>query len=158
MGASVAWPFTAVAQEAGRTYRVGMLQPFPRGSPTAQRLLDGLQRRGFIEGQNLTIDYRDYGQHPDLIAEYASELVKARADVINAGGKLADANSTTDAKLHLLQDGARAQNVELSIHLITGGEEIAAAIDMAQASGATALNVMASPMRCHKRVCSLFAK
>ena len=30
MGASVAWPFTAMAQEAGRTYRLGILSAAPR--------------------------------------------------------------------------------------------------------------------------------
>jgi putative tryptophan/tyrosine transport system substrate-binding protein len=30
MGASVAWPFAAIAQEVGRTYLVGQLSPFPR--------------------------------------------------------------------------------------------------------------------------------
>ena len=65
------------------------LQPSPRESPTILRLLDELQRRGFIEGQNLTIDYRDYGLHADLISEYAAELVKARVEVIDAGGDAA---------------------------------------------------------------------
>jgi putative ABC transport system substrate-binding protein len=59
---------------------------------------------------------------------------------------LADSNATPDAKLHALQEAARARNIELSIHRIVRGEEIAAAIDMARASGATALNVLASPM------------
>ena len=59
---------------------------------------------------------------------------------------LADFNYTSDAKLDALQKAARARNIELSIHRIATGEEIAAAIDMAQASGATALNVLASPM------------
>jgi putative tryptophan/tyrosine transport system substrate-binding protein len=59
---------------------------------------------------------------------------------------LADSNSTTAAKLDALQDAARARNVELSVHRIARAEEIAGAIDMARASGATALNVLASPM------------
>jgi ABC-type uncharacterized transport system substrate-binding protein len=58
---------------------------------------------------------------------------------------LADSNTTTDAKLHALQEAARAHDIELSIHRIARGAEIAAAIDMAQASGATALNVLSSP-------------
>jgi putative tryptophan/tyrosine transport system substrate-binding protein len=45
-----------------------------------------------------------------------------------------------------LQEAARARNVELSIHQVASGAEIAAAIDTAHASGATALNVLASPM------------
>ena len=47
---------------------------------------DELRRRGFIEGQNLTVDYRAYGQHVDLISQYAAELVKARVDVIVGSG------------------------------------------------------------------------
>ena len=59
---------------------------------------------------------------------------------------LTDVNYTSAAKLDELQKAARARNIELSIHRIATGEEIAAAIDMAQASGAAALNVLASPM------------
>jgi putative ABC transport system substrate-binding protein len=213
-GTTVTWPFASIAQEAGRTYRLGSLAPFPRDAPPSLLFFDELRHRGFIEGQNLTIDYRDFGLRADLISEYAAELVKARVDVIWAAGgvairaaqqatktipifgvtddmvgeglvdslarpngnttgvsvlateldgkrqeilteavpglrrmaTLADPNTTTDAKLHALQEAARTRNIELSIHRIARGEEIAAAIDMAQASGATALNVLASPL------------
>jgi ABC-type uncharacterized transport system substrate-binding protein len=213
-GAAAVWPFASAAQEAGRTYRLGILAPFPREEPASLPFFNELLRRGFIEGKNLTIYYRDFGPHVDLISEYAAELVKDRVDVIwGAGGAairaiqqatkaipifgmaddmvgeglvdslarpngnttglsifageldgkrqeilieavrglrrmaaLADANTTPVAKLDVLREAARARNIELSIHRITGGEEIAAAIDMAQASGAAALNVLASPM------------
>jgi putative ABC transport system substrate-binding protein len=59
---------------------------------------------------------------------------------------LADANNTTVAKLEALRGVARAQKIELSIHEAARGEEIAGAIDSAEASGATALNVLASPL------------
>ena len=58
---------------------------------------------------------------------------------------LADVNHAA-AKLDALQKAARAHNIELSIYRIARGEEIAAAIDRAQASGATALNIFASPL------------
>ena len=45
-----------------------------------------MRRRGFIDGQNLTIDYRAFAPHVDLISQYAAELVKAQPDVIYAGG------------------------------------------------------------------------
>jgi ABC-type uncharacterized transport system substrate-binding protein len=48
-----------------------------------------LRRRGFVEGQNLTIDYRAFAPHVDLISQYAAELVKAQPDVIYAGGGMA---------------------------------------------------------------------
>ena len=50
------------------------------------------------------------------------------------------------AKLDALQEAAHAHNVEFSIHRVARGEEIAAAIDSAQASGAKALNILASPL------------
>ena len=57
---------------------------------------------------------------------------------------LADANFETAAKLDALQEAARAHGIEFSIHRVARGDEITAAIDGAQASGATALNILAS--------------
>jgi putative tryptophan/tyrosine transport system substrate-binding protein len=213
-GAAATWPLAARAQQAGRTYRLGALQAIPRDTPPLNAFFDELQSYGFIEGQNLIVDYRDYGAHPDLISKFAADLVNARVDVIGAGGDpgiraaqeatrtipivgftddmagsgfvtsiarpngnitgisllateldgkrqeilieavpgirrmaaLADTNTTAPEKLHVLQEAARARNVELSIHQIGRAEEIAAAIDAAKASGATALNVLASPI------------
>jgi putative tryptophan/tyrosine transport system substrate-binding protein len=59
---------------------------------------------------------------------------------------LADSTTTALTQLRVLQDAARARNVELSIQRITRPEEIAAAIDAAKAWGAAALNVLASPV------------
>ena len=59
---------------------------------------------------------------------------------------LADTNTTSDVKLRDLQVSARSRDIELSIYRITKGEEIVKAIDAAKASGATALNVLASPV------------
>ena len=59
---------------------------------------------------------------------------------------LTDVNFTKAAKLDALQEAAHARNVEFSIHRVARGEEIAAAIDSAKASGATALNIVASPL------------
>jgi putative ABC transport system substrate-binding protein len=86
LGASVAWPFAALAQQAGRTYRLGCLLSSPRDDPVYMVFFDELRRRGFIDGQNLTVEFRAYAQHIDLIPQYAAELVKARVDVIFASG------------------------------------------------------------------------
>ena len=59
---------------------------------------------------------------------------------------LVDANCNVVAELDELQKAARAHNIDLSIHRVAKGEEIAAAIDAAKASGATALNFSASPL------------
>src|SRR6476619_1807399 len=85
-GSAVAWPLAALAQEAGRTYRLGCLLPLTHDAPINIAFFDELRRRGFIEGQNLTVEFRAYGQHVDLIPQYAAELVNARVDVIVASG------------------------------------------------------------------------
>jgi putative tryptophan/tyrosine transport system substrate-binding protein len=51
--------------------------------------LEAMRRLGFIEGQNLTVDYRAYAQHIDKLSEWAAELSKARVDVITTVGDLA---------------------------------------------------------------------
>jgi hypothetical protein len=38
------------------------------------RLIDELRRNGFIEGRNLTIEYRAWAPHVDLISNYAADL------------------------------------------------------------------------------------
>jgi putative ABC transport system substrate-binding protein len=97
MCAGVAWPFAAMAQQAGRTYRLGCLLPLAHDAPINIAFFDELQRRGFIEGQNLTVEYRAYGLHVDLISEYAAELVNARVDVIVTVGDAATIRAAQQA-------------------------------------------------------------
>src|SRR5262245_10751595 len=59
---------------------------------------------------------------------------------------LADPNSTASSKLQALRDSAQARGVELLIHMVDVPERIVPAIDEAKRMGATALNVLASPM------------
>ena len=88
-GASVAWPFAAMAQQAGRTYRLGGVSVSPRKAPYVVATFDELRRLGFIEDQNLTIEWLTYGPRVDLISEFVAELVKAHIDVIYVGGDTA---------------------------------------------------------------------
>jgi putative ABC transport system substrate-binding protein len=89
-GAAVAWPVAAHAQDAGRTYRLGMMFPFPREARESvgivDALMDELRRSGFVEGQNLVVEYRAWAAHLDLISDYAAELAKRPLDVLAAGG------------------------------------------------------------------------
>jgi putative ABC transport system substrate-binding protein len=59
---------------------------------------------------------------------------------------LADPNVATPQHLQTLKDGARARGVELSVFSARTPEEIAPAINEAKASGAAALNVLATPL------------
>jgi putative ABC transport system substrate-binding protein len=59
--ATLVWPFTAIAQEAGRTYRLGSLSPARRDAPFFDAFFDELRRNGFVESQNLVNDAHGYG-------------------------------------------------------------------------------------------------
>jgi putative tryptophan/tyrosine transport system substrate-binding protein len=86
-GAALAWPLATSAQEAGRTYRVGGISGSPRNALFVTAMFDELRRAGFIEGQNLVVDWHQYGSRTDMPSEIATELVKAKVDVIYAAGE-----------------------------------------------------------------------
>jgi len=74
--------------------------------------------------------------------ELLTELVPAARHI----AALADPSVTAPEQLKAMEDAARARGIELSIHLTAKPEEIVPAIDMAKASGAQALNVLATPL------------
>jgi putative ABC transport system substrate-binding protein len=87
MSASVTLPFVVLAQEPGRTYRLGVLLPHPRDVPVNVAFLEEFRRYGFIEGQNFAVDWHAFGQDLGLLPQYAAELVSARVDVITTVGE-----------------------------------------------------------------------
>jgi putative tryptophan/tyrosine transport system substrate-binding protein len=88
----------------------------------------------------------------------ASELDGKRQDILIEAvpglrrmAALVDPGSTTAVQAQALVQSAGARGVELSIHQVTKPEEIGPAIDAAKASGATALNVLASALLFNNR-------
>src|SRR5262249_46224711 len=70
------------AQEAGRTYRIGVLALQPRTAPHYVAVFDELRRAGFIEGRNLVAADGGWALRVEQFPEIAAELVKAKVDVI----------------------------------------------------------------------------
>ena len=88
--AILTFPFGAEAQEVGRSYHYGVLSPFRcEGTPVNVAFRDEMHRRGFIKGQNVTVDCREFGSRSDLSAQYAAGLVEAQVDVIVVCGDVA---------------------------------------------------------------------
>jgi putative ABC transport system substrate-binding protein len=85
-GASITWPFAAMAQEPGRTYRLGSLSRTPRSDPAAIAFFEGLRQYGFVEGQNLLADPNGNELRTEQFAGHASEIVKQGVDLIVFAG------------------------------------------------------------------------
>ena len=75
----------AEAQQPKKVPRIGVLSP---GSPGPSPLLDafrqGLRELGYVEGQNIAIEYRFAEAKSEPLPELAAELVRLRMDVILA--------------------------------------------------------------------------
>ncbi|HEX9559249.1 MAG TPA: ABC transporter substrate-binding protein [Reyranella sp.] len=85
-GAAI-WPFTAFAQ-GNRLYRIGVLETVPaeRNAANLDALRRGLRELGYIEGQNLQIEYRSAAGRADRFPELADELLRHRVDLIVTRG------------------------------------------------------------------------
>jgi putative ABC transport system substrate-binding protein len=87
-GAVAAWPLAARAQQAGKIYRIGILEPIPaaRNAANLDALRTGLQELGYVEGQNLVIEYRSADGRAERFPDLASELVGLNVDLILTRG------------------------------------------------------------------------
>jgi putative ABC transport system substrate-binding protein len=89
LGGAAAWPMVAGGQQP--TTRVPLLGWLVTGSPTSYRFSlaafqDGLRTLGYIDGQNISIEYRWAEGHLTELPELAKDLVDRKVDVILAGG------------------------------------------------------------------------
>lgn len=92
-------PFAALAQQAGNTppasgkiWRAGFLadhtRPASIGTHYHGAFARGMRDLGYVEGKNLTIDYRYADNQPERLALLAAELVQKQVDVIVAFGTI----------------------------------------------------------------------
>jgi putative ABC transport system substrate-binding protein len=80
-------PLCAEAQQPGKIPRVGVLSPF---ISSADLLLEtfrqGLREIGYMEGQNIAIEYRSAEGRTDRLPDLAAELVRLKVDIIVTTG------------------------------------------------------------------------
>jgi len=85
------WPLAALAQQPTSTIRrVGFLLPGVARTTAVRGLLEafreGLKEYGWVEGQNISVEYRFAGGKEDALPGIAAALVQSRLDVIVAEG------------------------------------------------------------------------
>jgi putative ABC transport system substrate-binding protein len=87
-GAAAAWPLALRAQQPTAPV-IGLLSGVSLDGAFATPLAEirrGLQETGFVEGQNLTIEYRTADGDPNRLADLAADLVRRQVALILAIG------------------------------------------------------------------------
>jgi putative ABC transport system substrate-binding protein len=90
-GAAAAWPLAARAQQQRALPVIGLLSSrSPAVDPPLIAVIrQGLSESGFVEGQNIALDYRWADGQYDRLAGLASDLVRRQvAVIITMGGEL----------------------------------------------------------------------
>src|SRR5215475_5456500 len=77
---------SAMAQPAGKIFRIGFLDVSTASGSVVLREVfrQELSKLGWIEGKNITIEYRFAEQRPERLPELAAELVRLKVDLIVA--------------------------------------------------------------------------
>ena len=82
-GAAAAWPLAARAQQARRA-RVAWFTVAPH--PFVEGFRRGMRELGWIEGDNLLIEYRYADGYPERLPELAAELARGASDLVVVSG------------------------------------------------------------------------
>lgn len=85
-GSSAAWPLGALAQQPGKLPTIGFLCPSSQAAWTlwTAAFLKGLGETGYVDGNNVQIEYRWAENHYDRLPGMAADLVRQQVTVIVA--------------------------------------------------------------------------
>jgi putative ABC transport system substrate-binding protein len=77
---------TQAQQPASRRPRIGVLIYETPRDPLPQALLEGFRQLGYVDGQNITVDFRAAETRPERLPALAADLVQSKPDIIFAMG------------------------------------------------------------------------
>jgi putative ABC transport system substrate-binding protein len=101
----LAAPPATHGQPAGKVWRLGVLSGGLAGAPPLEAFRQGLRELGWVEGQNLVVEYRLAEGRTERLPALARELVQLKVDVIAAGPTppaLAAKSATTSIPIVML--------------------------------------------------------
>jgi putative ABC transport system substrate-binding protein len=141
LGGAAAWPLAARAQQPAMPV-IGVLTS--RGPADSPELLaairEGLKEAGFVEGQNVNIEYRFAGHRIDWLAALAADLVARQVRLIltnTTSAALAAKEATTTIPI-VFEMGSDPVSLGLVVSLNRPGGNV---------TGVTQLNVVVAPKR-----------
>src|SRR5262245_5558233 len=87
-GAAAAWPLAARAQQPGRVWRIGVLETtsMELNAANFEAFRQSLRDLGYIEEQNLIIEYRSAEGRGERFADLAADLLRLNINVIVTRG------------------------------------------------------------------------
>jgi putative ABC transport system substrate-binding protein len=88
LGGAAAWPLSARAQQPGRVWRIGVLETtsMQLNAANYHAFRQSLRALGYIEEQNLVIEYRSAEGRGERFTELAADLLRLNVDVIVTRG------------------------------------------------------------------------
>ena len=99
LAALVAWPCPGRAQQSRKIARIGFLGPGSASNVAGVEIVrSGLRDLGYVEGKDITIEFRWAEGNYDRLPELAEDLVRLNVDVIvtyAVPGALAAKQATT---------------------------------------------------------------
>jgi putative ABC transport system substrate-binding protein len=144
LGGAAVWPCTARAQQPGMPV-IGFLNSYSSSDALAQYFLAafhrGLKQAGYVEGQNVAVEYRWAGNEYERLTELAAELVRRRVNVITTG-------SASSAAL-----AAKTTTATIPIVFLMGGDAVKLGLVASlnrpggNLTGITTLNTEITPKR-----------
>ena len=82
-GAAATWPLAVRAQRSSKIARIGYLSTAnPRSAPNFAAFEQRLRELGYVEGQNIVIEYRNAEGELDRLPDLAADLVRLDVNVI----------------------------------------------------------------------------
>src|SRR5262247_1517010 len=96
---------SAEAQQTGKVFRIGFLDPSTASGSAVllEAFRQELSKLGWIEGKNITIEYRFAEQKPERAPELAAELVRLKVDlIVTTGGPQVSALKNATATIPIV--------------------------------------------------------
>src|SRR5262245_15696170 len=143
LGSAAAWPLAARAQQPMPV--IGFLSSYSSSDAFAQYFLaafhQGLKQAGYVEGQNVAVEYRWAGNEYERLTALAAELIRRRVNVIATGS----------ASLAVL--AAKTVTTTIPIVFLMGGDPVRLGVVTSlnrpggNLTGITTLNTEITPKR-----------